>query len=112
MRKALGWFLADAIGVSVMLGGLLWDVSVHAASTLHSDEVLLDLSNPLGNPPHALIALGLILTVLATLGGFTAGWLEERGWKLRWQSVVVPLVMWAAMGAASLAMVVVLSNAR
>ncbi len=112
MRKALGWFLADAIGVSVMLGGLLWDVTVHAASTLHSDEVLLDLSNPLGNPPHALIALGLILTVLATLGGFTASWIEERGWHLKLQTVIVPLVLWAAMGIAGLAMIMVLKTAR
>ncbi len=110
MRKALGWFLAQAIGVSIMLGGLLWDVQVHAASTIHSDEVLLDLSNPLGNPPHALIALGLVLTVLVTLGGFTAAWLEERGWKLRWQTLAVPLALWAAMGAAGLAMVVVLAR--
>ncbi len=110
MRKALGWFLADAIGVSIMLGGLLWDVRVHAASTIHSDEVLLDLSNPLGNPPHALIALGLILTVLITLGGFTASWLAERGWKLRWQTMIVPLALWSAMGAAGLAMVVILST--
>ncbi len=112
MRKALGWFLVDASSVSIMLGGLLWDVQVHAASTLHSDEVLLDLSNPLGNPPHVLIALGLVLTVLVTLGGFTASWLEERGWKLRWQSVAVPLALWAAMGVAGLAMVVMLGNAR
>ncbi len=112
MRKALGWYLAEAVGVSIMLGGLLWDVQVHAASTLHSDEVLLDLSNPLGNPPHALIALGLVLTVLATLGGFTAAWLEERGRKLKLQTVIVPMMLWAAMGAAGLAMVVVLSNAR
>ncbi len=112
MHKALNWFLVDAIGVSVMIGGLLWDVRVHAASHLHSDEVLLDLTNPLGNPPHTLIALGLILTVLATLGGFTASWIEERGWKLRWRTVIVPLAMWAAMGIAGLAMVVVLNSAR
>ncbi len=111
MRKALGWFLAVATGVSIMLGGLLWDVQVHAASTIHSDEALLDLTNPLGNPPHALIALGLILTVLATLGGFTASWIEEHGWKPRWQAVTVPLALWAAMGAAGLAMVVILSTA-
>lgn len=112
MRKALGWFLAEAIGVSIMLGGLMWDVQVHAASTLHSDEVLLNLSNPLGNPPHALIALGLVVTVLATLGGFTAAWFEERGWKLKWQSAAVLLALWAAMGAAGLAMVVVLGSGR
>ena len=112
MRKALGWFLAVTTGVSIMLGGLLWDVQVHAASTIHSDEALLDLSNPLANPPHALIALGLVLTVLATLGGFTTSWLEERGWKPRWQSVAVPLALWAAMGSAGLAMMVVLSSAH
>ncbi len=110
MCKALGWFLANAIGVSIMLGGLLWDVRVHAASTIHSDEVLLDLSNPLGNPPHALIALGLVMTVLVTLGGFTASWLEERSPKFKWQALAVPLALWAAMGAAGLAMVMVLNN--
>ncbi len=109
MTKALGWFLADAAGVSVMLGGLMWDVRVHATSHIHTDEVLLDLSNPLGNLPHALIALGLVLTVLATLGGFTASWIEEHGWRPRWQAVAVPLALWAAMGAAGLAMVVVLA---
>ncbi len=110
MRKALGWFLANAIGVSLMLGGLLWDVQVHATSHIHADEVLLDLSNPLGNPPHALIVLGVILTALTTLGGFTAAWLEERGWKLKWQTLAVPLALWAAMGVTGLAMVVVLSG--
>ncbi len=112
MRKALGWFLADAIGVSIMLGGLLWDVRVHAASHIHTDEVLLNLSNPLGNPPHALIALGLVVTVLATLGGFSASWLAEHGWKLKWQVIAVPLALWAAMGITGLAMVVAISNAH
>ena len=112
MRKALGWFLAQAVGVSIMLGGLLWDVQVHAASHIHADEVLLDLSNPLGNLPHALITLGLIVTTLVTLGGFTAAWMEERGWKARWQTVAVPLALWAATGVTGLAMVVVLNNAR
>ncbi len=110
MRKALGWFLAVAFGVSVMLGGLLWDVQTHAASTLHTDEALLVLSHPLANPPHALIALGLVLTVLATLGGFTASWFEERGWKPRWRSVAVPLALWAAMGITGLAIIMVLKS--
>ena len=112
MRKALGWFLAQTIGVSIMLGGLLWDVQVHASSHIHADEVLLDLGNPLGNLPHALIALGLVVTVLVTLGGFTAAWFEEHGWKLKLQTVAVPLALWAAMGVAGLAMVVVLNSAR
>ncbi len=112
MRKALGWFLAEAIGVSIMLGGLLWDVQVHAASTIHSDEVLLNLSNPLGNPPHALIALGLVVTVLVTLGGFTASWLEERSAKIKWPALVVPLALWAAVGTTGLAMIVLLGTAH
>ncbi len=109
MRKALGWFLAQAIAVSIMLGGLVWDVQVHAASHIHANEVLFDLSDPLGNPPHALFGLGLVLMVLVTLGGFTASWLEEMGKK--GLSFAVPLALWAAMGIAGLAMVVILQRA-
>ena len=95
-----------------MLVGLLWDVQTHATSHIHATEVLFDLSNPLGNPPHALIALGLVVTMLVTLGGFTAAWFDERGWKLKLPAITVPLALWVAMAATGLAMLLVLNNAR
>ena len=97
MYKAWRWFLAVVAGMMLTLGGLFWDAMIHAHEAGHmAEESLLNLSNP----GHALFGLGLVLTALIALAGFTASWLQERGVGLRWQRVSVPAVFWLVVGTA------------
>lgn len=105
------WFLLILSGLGVMLGGLVWDAWIHATEHSHLVvEALFDPGNPFENPAHAIIAVGLVWTILAALAGFTVSWLEGKNWRVRWQTLSVPLTLWLVMGAAGIAALVVLAQ--
>ncbi len=95
MAKVWRWFLAILGSIVIMLSGLIWDALIHSQELRHlAEESLLDLSNP----GHVVFGLGLVLTALIALVGFTASWLEARRWKIGWQKLSVPAVLWLIVG--------------
>src|SRR5512136_1723569 len=97
MKRTQRWFLATLGSMMLTLGGLAWDALIHSQAQGHAlDESLLNLSNP----GHIIFGAGLVLTVIITLLGFTAIWLEgQRGRKV-WKMLSVPVVLWLMMGLA------------
>ena len=97
MASMQSWFLAILVGLMLTLGGLFWDALIHSQEAGHiAEESLLSLSNP----GHVVFGLGLALTALMVLAGFTVGWLRERRPALGWQSLGVPAVLWLMVGMA------------
>ncbi len=111
MAKTIKWFAVILAGTGIMLGGLVWDTVIHATEHSHLVvEALFDPGNPFDNPAHLVIAAGLVWTLLATLAGFTIGWLEGKNWRVQRQSLSVPLALWLGMGAAGVVALVVLAQ--
>ena len=105
MNRPWKWFLTVIYSVAVMLAGLFWDALIHSQGHGHLDEPLLTLSNP----GHVLFGLGLILTALTTLAGFTASWLSERPTG-NLQRVTVLALAWIVIGLAGAITLVALSR--
>ncbi len=111
MAKVIKWYALILAGLGIMLGGPVWDTVIHATEHSHLVvEALFDPGNPFDNPAHLVIAAGLAWTLVATLAGFTMGWLEGSFWRARWQAVSVPVVLWLGMGAAGVVALVVLAQ--
>ncbi len=95
MSKTWRWFLAAIVALIVTFSGLLWDVAIHSREHGHVvEESLFNLSNP----GHVVFGLGLVLTALVTLMGFTVSWLGERRPEATWQMVSVPAGLWLGVG--------------
>ncbi len=105
MNRPWKWFLMVIYSVAVMLAGLFWDALIHSQGHVHVDEPLLTLSNP----GHVLFGLGLILTALTALAGFTASWLSEHP-AGNLQRVTVPALAWIVIGLAGAITLVALSQ--
>ncbi len=105
-------YLLILAGLAVMLGGLVWDAILHTTEHAHLVvEALFDPETPLRNPAHALIGVGLVWTVIATLGGFTQSWVEGKDRRqVRWQWLSVPLALWLGMSGAGIVALVVLAQ--
>ena len=107
MRSTLRWFLAILSGLLVTLGGLAWDALIHSQAPGHAlDESLLNLTNP----GHVVFGAGLVLTVIMTLLGFTASWLDERRGHKVWQMLSAPVVLWLTLGLAGMITLAVLAE--
>lgn len=95
MSRIWRWFLAIVIGLVFTLGGLFWDAVIHTQEHEHiAAESLLNLRNP----GHAVFGLGLVLTTVVVLTGFTVSWLAERRGDVGWQLVSVPAILWLLVG--------------
>ena len=107
MSRTQRWFLAILGGLMLTLGGLAWDALIHSQAQGHAlDEPLLNLANP----GHVVFGVGLVLTVIMTLLGFTASWLEGRRGRGVWKMLSVPAVLWLMMGLAGMITLAVLSE--
>lgn len=97
MAKAWRWFLAIVGGVGVTLGGLFWDAWIHSHEAEHmAEESLLNLSNP----GHVVFGVGLVLTALIALAGFTLSWTQDRPPRRGWQTMSIPAALWLGIGLA------------
>ncbi len=105
MNRPWKWFLMVIYSVMVTLSGLFWDALIHSQEHVHVNESLLTWSNP----GHVLFGLGLILTSLTALAGFTASWLSERPTG-NLQRVTAPALAWVVIGLAGAITLVALSR--
>ena len=107
MSRTQRWCLAILGGLMLTLGGLAWDALIHSQAHGHAiDESLLNLTNP----GHVVFGIGLVLTVIVTLLGFTLSWLEEQRGRRIWQMLSVPAVLWLMMGLAGMITLAVLAE--
>ena len=95
------WFLVVIAGLMLTVGGLYWDALIHSQSHDHlAEESLLTLANP----GHVVFGLGLVLTTLITLAGFTISWLGER------QRLIVPVMLYLVVGLAGAVTLIALAR--
>lgn len=111
MLQSQTWFLITLAGLLVTLAGLIWDAVIHSQGHAHLvTEALLNPGNPFANPGHVVFGIGLAVTTIATLAGFTDTWLEQRTYDARWGALAVPVALWLAMGLAGFITLIALSQ--
>lgn len=111
LAKAQKWYLTILTGLGVMLGGLVWDAVIHSTEHAHLIvDALFNPGDPFENPAHVVVAIGLVWTTIVTLAAFTTSWLEGKNWRVRWQTLSVPIALWLMMGTAGTVAVVVLAQ--
>ncbi len=109
--KTQVWFLAIIASVLITLAGLAWDALIHAQDHAHLvAEALFDPSNPFANPGHVVFGLGLGLTSLFALLGFTSAWLEGNRWGHWQRALLVPAFLWLIVGLAGTVTLAVLAQ--
>ncbi len=107
MRRTQRWSLAILGGLLLTLGGLAWDALIHSQAQGHAiDESLLNLTNP----GHVVFGIGLVLTVIMTLLGFTTSWLEGQRERRVWKMLSVPVILWLMLGLAGIITLAVLAE--
>lgn len=86
------------VGIATQLTGLGIDAYLHSQNPeLAHEEGIFTL----GNPGHALLALGLMLTVLGVCLAWYLGWASRRATPRRWLARLVPVLGIAVLASAS-----------